>query len=390
MSTKESKVFKKTRIVHVINTDGGLKNLLMNKLIGLSERGYEVYAVSPDGKYIPDIINVGIQYHPLEICRTISPISDIKSILKFYRYLKEEKFDIIHTHTAKAGVIGRVAAYLAGVPIIIHTYHGLPFYEGQEKITHTFYLIIERVMALISSHLLSQNKGDLEILLKYNFKNAKSITYEGSGVNISLIEKKINLDKIDELRNELCVEGKKVIGFFARMELIKGYEMFFSALQELSKRNFDYISLIGGDGPLRDNLKSLSRELGIEERVKFLGWRDDIYNLIFLCDIVVSTSRKEGIPRTIMEAMTLKKPIIATNVNGTNEVVVNQITGFLIEWGDIENFADHIIKVLSDPLLAERLGQTGRSNIEQTLTEDKVIDRLDALYRKLENRIKNK
>src|SRR5699024_10369552 len=151
--------------------------LMLNKLNGLKELGYDVHAITPPGQYEEDINNSGITFHSLPMEREISILKDMASILNMIKLLKKEKFDIVHTHSAKDGVIGRIAAKIAKVPIIIHTAHGLPFYEGQSKIRFTVYKFIEKMTGKTCDILLSQNKQDMDNLIRYNIGNKNNVFF---------------------------------------------------------------------------------------------------------------------------------------------------------------------------------------------------------------------
>jgi glycosyltransferase involved in cell wall biosynthesis len=371
------------KILHIINTNGGLAKLLLNKLIGLKELGYDIYAIAPEGNYADEIFKSNIKYYPVHINRDICVKDDLRSIYEILDILKKLNIDIVHTHTAKAGIIGRIAAKLAGVPFILHTYHGLPFFKGQSKSIYFTYLTIEKIAALLTKVILSQNRDDLEILGKYKFKKKEYLLYEGSGINIDNIESSLSRERAEKLREQLNLSDKFVIGYFARFEPVKRHSFFLRSLRKVIDVNSKVVCIMAGSGYLEDNIRSEVRRLGLQENVVFLGYRKNILDYLNICEIICLASSKEGIPRILMEAMALKKPVIATNVKGTREVVLDRYNGVIVENGNAEAFSSAILDLLNNDAIRKTLGNNGRKFIEENYDESIVIKRLDNIYKNL-------
>ena len=369
------------KIVHVATREVSVEKLLKDKLSLLRDGGYEVYAVASGKHYVNDIAAEGVRYKHIPMSYMINPFIDILSVFLMTRYFRKERFDIVHTHTAKAGIIGRVSARLAGVPIVLHSYHGIHFYEGQNELLKYFYSRIEKLVGRMTDMVFSQNKGDIDKLVFGKVLPRQKVLYEGNGVNIKKLDKLRNDADIHELKRQLSInEAVPVIGCFARFEAIKGHVFFFKSLKRLLRVYPDAVCLVAGDGPLKKNLESLAFNLGIHRNLRFLGWREDIQCLHSVIDILVLSSQKEGIPRAVMEAMAAKKPVVATDVPGTKEIVIHQHTGILVPYGNEEALCDAISEIVKDKEKAARYGENGKARIEQEFDERMVVKRILKAY----------
>ena len=372
------------RIVHVATREVSVEKLLKNKLKLLRDEGHEVYAVASGNHYVNAITSEGIQYKHIPMSYRINPIMDILSLLLMTWYFRKERFHLVHTHTAKAGIIGRISARLAGIPVVIHSYHGIPFYEGQNKLLKYIYSKIEQLIGRITDMAFSQNQGDIDELVFNHVLPQEKILYEGNGVDIEKLDALRSDANVHKLRRQLAIdECVTVIGCFARLEPVKGHTFLLNAFEKLLRVRPDVVCLIAGDGPLRRDLESLAQKLRIHQNLRFLGWIDDIQPLHALIDILVLPSQKEGIPRTVMEAMTASKPVVATNVPGTREIVIHQHTGILVPYGDEQAMCDALLAIVKDKEKANRYGKNGREQIEGEFDERLVIKRILKAYTNL-------
>lgn len=361
--------------------------ILEDKLYEISKLGYDVSIISSEDAEDTDFFKEHcISQYYVNMNRKINIIDDLVSIIKMTKLLKKENFDIVHTHTAKAGFIGRISAKLSGTKLIIHTSHGLPYYEGQNKVKYTIYKFLEIIASKFCDYVGSQNKEDLIKIQEY--VNQSQTFYEGNGVNLERLDAiydNIREEELESLRKSLNLDKDKVILLVgARLESVKNHKLLIEALNILKRQGIEnYYCLLAGRGPLEEDLKMKIKKYKLEKNIKLLGFRKDIYNLIKLSDAVLLTSEKEGIPRIIMESMAFYKPIVATNVLGTRELVIDRKTGLLSKYPDEQQLAQNISKVIEDKNLRKELGQEGRRQIEENFTEKKVASRLDILYSKV-------
>lgn len=374
------------KIAHICTSRLTYK-VLQDKIILLSKEGYEIDMISsaegPDTSVFKEN-NVGQIY--VDMDRNIRLIKDIKSILAMTKVLKKEKYDIVHTHTAKAGIIGRISGRLAKVPVVIHTSHGLPFFEGQNKIKYSIFKALELFGLKISDYYGSQNEEDLNIMQKYAKK--EKLFYEGNGVDVVKMDRiynSISDEELNNLRNELKISTGNIIMLMgARFEGVKNHDLLLKSLSVLKDKGINnFTCMLAGQGELESEIRKKVNEMNLDENIIFLGYRKDIYKFIKLSDIVALTSIKEGIPRIIMESMYFRKPIIATDVLGTRELVVNNETGFMTSLGDYESMAENIENLIKHEELRIKLGNNGKRRVDEKFTEQLVIKRLDNLYSKI-------
>lgn len=359
--------------------------ILQDKLYEISKLGYDVSIISSEDAQDTEFFKKhGINQYYVDMNRKINIIDDIKSIRSMIKLIKREKFDVIHTHTAKAGFIGRISAKLSGTKLIVHTSHGLPYYEGQNKIKYTIYKLLEIIASKFCHYVGSQNREDLEKIQEY--VNESRTFYEGNGVNLERLDeinKSIADLELDEIRDELGINKENVVFLVgARLEAVKNHNLLLDALKLLKDQEIsNYYCLLAGGGPLEEDLRLKVKEYNLQENVKFLGFRNDIYKLIKLSDVALLTSEKEGIPRIIMESMAFSKPVVATDVLGTRELVVNEVTGLLSRYLDEVQLANNIKEMISNEQLRKQYGKEGRIRIENEFTEALVAKRVDKLYK---------
>jgi glycosyltransferase involved in cell wall biosynthesis len=379
------------KVAHICTSSVSHK-ILMDKLSLLQKKGYEIHLISSADGYDEDFAKqYPIKLHFVHMERSINLVKDLNSIINMIKLLRKEKYDIVHTHTAKAGLIGRIAGRLSGVPLVIHTSHGLPFYEGQNKLKYSIYRFLEKVGSWFCDAIASQNKEDMKKIREYAPRN-KPIFYEGNGVDINLMDEKIkniSKDSLKELKRNLNINHKtKVILVGARFELVKGHFFLLKGLKKLKESYSDFVCLLAGKGPLEQEIHNKIKEYNLEDHVKIIGHQTNIYPYIMLADIVALTSEKEGIPRILMESMAFSKPVVATDVLGTRELVRHKETGELVPYGNVDALSKSLYSLLNDENKRKEYGFNGRNLIEQQYTEQIVVERIDSIYKEMANRKK--
>ncbi len=375
----------KIKICHVANTDKAVKFLLLPQLRFLIENGYDVSVICSSGKFVSEIEKEGIKVKVIKMKRKISPFSDLVALVKIFLYFKKEKFGIVHVHNPKPSLLGQLAAKLARVPIIINTVHGLYFQQDSSKFKRSFYIFIEKIAALCSSLIFSQNKEDIETLIKEKVSDPKKIKYLGNGVDIGKFDcKRFSEEFISKKRKELNIpEGFKVVGIVARLVEEKGYltlfEAFASVVKEFPKT---VILAIGPKEPEKSDALDLQivENYEVKNNVIFLGERNNLEELYPLMDIFVLPSYREGMPRSILEAMAEERPIITSNIRGCKEEIEDGISGILFPVGDSEKLAGSIIDLLENPAKAEEMGKNARIRAEKYFNENFIFGRIKEGY----------
>lgn len=311
-----------------------------------------------------------------ELGREISWKDDWVALWKIYRVICREKPDIIHTHTAKAGALGRIVGILYGKAVLIHTFHGHVFNGYFSKAKTVFFIWVERILALFTDRVItvSQHLKD-ELVYKYRIAPEEKI---------EVIELGFELDEL--LRLSLRENSEVVnIGIVGRLVPVKNHKMLFRVIEKLTAYSLKLKAVIIGDGEMRDELERYSRELDIQDMVEFKGWVKDLKAIYEGLDIVALASLNEGTPVSIIEAMAAAKPVVATKVGGVSNVVRDKENGYLVASNDEEVFRDRLLDLIEDPEKRKRFGEHGRESVRRRFLLDKLIRDVEGLYTSLLN-----
>ncbi|MBI3522180.1 MAG: glycosyltransferase family 4 protein [Chloroflexi bacterium] len=310
--------------------------------------------------------------------RRISVLDDLRAFVAVVRALRAYRPDIVHTHLAKAGFHGRVAARLVGVPVVIHTFHGnvLSGYFG--TLRSAIFRGIERVLAALSTRIIAISASQRAEIERIGIARAPKLFEIPLGLDLRPF-----LDPVPgALRSELGIASDRpIVGIAARLVPIKGVDVFLDACAIVARARDDTLFVIAGDGELREALEARTRELGLASRTRFLGWRADLAAVYADCDVVVLTSHNEGTPVSLIEAMTSGRAVIATDVGGVRDVV--GANGILVPDGDRDAIARAILALLGDPGRREALGRQARESVYPCFDVSGLVQRIDALYTEL-------
>lgn len=373
---------RKVKILELTSVDFVVKNLLLPLIDRLSIEGFEVHIVCSSGKRARELKKTGYKIKTIEIPRRISIIPNIISLIKIYRFIRKEKFDIVHVHAPIACVLGRIAAKIAGVPLIIYTAHGFYFHDGMARWKREFLISIEKIMDKIFTDLIfTQSKEDRETAVYKRIIDIDKIIFIGNGVDINKFNINNSNDNWLEKRKEFGIDSKaKVICFIGRIVREKGIVDLIYAFENILNDLPEAILLIIGDNEAnerdiktKNEVISLIDKFDIREKVVFTGYRNDIRNLLAMADVFVLPSYREGMPRSIIEAMAMGKPVVATNIRGCREEVFNGKTGFLVPIKNPRKLATAILKILKNEKLASKMGQNGRIRVEAEFNEEIVL-----------------
>jgi len=309
--------------------------------------------------------------------RAISPLDDLRALTGLALLARSFKPDIVHTHLAKAGALGRIAARIAGVRTVVHTYHGSVFrgYFGQRE--SAVYLGIERALARITTRIVAITSGQKADLVDLGIAPSSKIVEIPLGLDLDHFrELPAREDALSALG--LPREGRYV-AIVARLVPIKDIPTFLRAFALVTESLPDVRGLVVGDGPERGAVERLAQNLGLERRCRFLGWRADLPNVYAASDVVALTSLNEGSPVSVIEAMASGRAVVATAVGGVPDVV-SEATGILVPVGDHRGFADAIVSLLRDPDRRAELGRKGREVAVRRFASDRLVADIDRLY----------
>jgi len=322
------------KISHITTTDISLHLLLFNQIKAIQAAGFDVAGISSPGPDVPHLQQNNIPHISVPITRTITPFKDLLALWRLYRLFKQEQYTIVHTHTPKPGLLAQVAARLAGTPIIINTLHGFYFHAETPYRIRQFYIFLEKIAALCSDAILSQNPEDIQTAIKENICRPEQISWLGNGIDVERFDRaKISEQTRQELSLELGIDlNRPVIGFVGRLVAEKGILELLEATRSIIKTHPDIQLLIIGpyDQEKADAIHpNIAQAYGLEKHCVFTGRRQDMPELYSLMDIFVLPSHREGFPRSPMEASAMGVPSIATNIRGCRESVKDGINGFL-------------------------------------------------------------
>jgi glycosyltransferase involved in cell wall biosynthesis len=368
----------KFKIIQVCAIDTTMDKLLRELNTSILKEGYILTGVCSNGNATQELINEGFNIVNVNIDRGIKPIANLKSIWNMYKLFKKLKPDIVHVHTPVAAALGRISSKLAGVPIIVYTAHGFYFHENMRPVVYKLILLVEKFMAkYFTDFLFTQSKEDAQVALENGFKCKDRILAIGNGVDIC---GKFNPDNVDErkislLRKEFNLnEGDRVITFVGRLVREKGILDLLEAFSVLYRDNVRL--LVVGDvfqGDRDIHTITLIEDYKKEKNIIFTGNRTDISNILCITDIFCLPSYREGMPRSIIEAMAMRCAVIATNIRGSREEVVDGHTGYLVNPSDPKDILDRIIRLLDDEILMDSMKHAGRKRAEELYDEKRVV-----------------
>jgi len=312
------------------------------------------------------------------LVRRIDPVFDLLAFLLILRLIVRERPSIVHTHTSKAGVLGRLAAKMAGAPLTVHTPHGHVFYGHFSPIVSRIFLVIERILAHITDCTVALTEGEKQDYIKFGVSQAKSTVTIHSGVNVELFREPKG--DIEWIKRSLGI-GKKelVVGSVGWLLPVKGPLNLLKAMERVWQTYPDTRLLFVGKGELEGSLKKEALGMGFSDRVSFLGWRDDIPEIMHLIDIFVLPSLNEGMGRVLVEAMAAGRPVVASNVGGIPGLISHEENGLLLPPGNIEALAEGIELLLSDEAKRKRLGENGKKDVDKYGLEP-MLSKIDLLY----------
>jgi len=318
-----------------------------------------------------------------DLGREIRPLHDLRTVWRLIRIIRREQPHIVHTHTAKAGALGRVAAILCGVPVIVHTFHGHVLRGYFSPAKTAVYRGIERVLAGRTDRLLTVTDRVGQELKALGVGRPEQ--YRTLPLGFDLAPLLMAERRRGELRAELQVGEAPLVGIVARLVPIKAHEVFLAMAGRVHQADPRVRFLIVGDGELRASLERRVQDLGLTGAVRFLGWRADIDKLYADLDVVALTSRNEGSPVALIEAMAAGVPVVSTEVGGVADVVEHGVTGLLAAMDDDAALAGHVAKLLGDRESGRRMGQAGRTRVAATYGAGRLVADIEALYEELLN-----
>lgn len=372
----------KLKVLHVVSVPGvgGAQVYVEATARRLAGLGYDVaVACSDDPALVARYAGV-VTVHPMPIPYRAAPWRDLRFFARLLRLMRRERFDVVQTSAAKASLFGRLAARLVGVPVVIFTAHGFPFHDFMHPLPRLALRTLERLMSRwCTDMVVSVSEVDRHAAIAEGIVPADRIVTIQNGIDLSAAVP----DRVSARWALGLDPSEPVVGMVARLAPQKAPDDFVRTAALVARQVPATTFLVVGDGPLRGDLERLARELGISERVRFLGFRDDVPRILAALDVFALTSLWEGLPLTILEAMACRAPVVATAVNGVPEIVEDGRTGLLAPPQDTAQLATHLIALLKDPERARAMGEAGRQRVREHFDVERTVAQLSDLYQRL-------
>ncbi len=381
------------KILHICAIGGTVEALLRPQIDYFLSQNLSVEVACSPGSEVEKLQQQGYKIHPIQIDRRISPLRNLRSIYQLTQLIRQNQYDLVHVHTPIAAVLGRIAAKLAGVKRIVYTAHGFPFHDRSSPSEYHFYFTIEKLAAFITDLILTQNYEDIATAKKFNLCPPTKLRYLGNGVDIHRFQRdRLNPTHQIELRKSLGIPDNTdlIIGTIGRITKKKGSGYLIEAAAKLLPHYPNLQVLVIGSQlssdpePFQKELTQKIKSLGMEKNVILTGERPDIPEILGLLDIfTLPTFTHEGLPRSIVEAMSMNLPVVTTDIRGCREAVIHGKTGLIVPPKNTKKLAEALGILLSNYELRQSYGQASRQRVEVDYDEELVFKRLSKYYQDL-------
>ena len=389
----------KTRVIHIITRldKGGSAETTLHIVSSLNMEKYDVFlahglsresnmSIMEKEVVESDLLLAeakGVRVFALpSLVRRLSFKNDLLAFINIYRLIKRIRPHIVHTHTSKAGLLGRLASFLARVPIIIHTPHGHVFHSYYGPVMTKVFVFAEKILSFITDKITALTNRERDEHLEEGIASIEKYVVIHSGV---MLDRLMNMSvDAGAVRGEFGIaQDSNVIGVVGRLVPIKGHKYLVSAAKRIIKEFRNTVFVFVGDGYLSSRLERQAESVGVRKNIIFTGWRKDAVEILDLFDILVLPSLNEGMGKVLVEGMALGKPIIASNVGGIIDLVRNGENGILVPPGDSDALGEAILQLLKDKNLSEKLGKNGKAMVYPEFDASVMVKQIDDLYESL-------
>jgi glycosyltransferase involved in cell wall biosynthesis len=381
------------KVMHIIArlNIGGAAVYVIELVEQLNALGYDARLIcgmvgtsEGDMRYIADERHVPVQVLP-RLGREISFLGDLSTVFQLWRLMRRERPDIVHTHTAKAGLVGRFAAWLSGVPVIVHTFHGHVFAGYFGGLKTRLFLQLERLCARLSTRIVTLSP-DLkrDLVTVYRIAPADKIEVIELGFDLRKLLEAEQWASPFRLEQNIP-EDARLIGIVGRLVPIKNHELFFAAAKLVLEQFPAAYFAVVGDGERRTELEALAHALGIADHVRFTGWISDPVPVYAALDVLVLCSKNEGLPVSLIEAMAAGVPVVATAVGGVNDLLEGGRLGAIVPPDDAAALSGAILNILpmTNAIAAQKIAAAAVEAVRDRYDIGQSAAKTDALYRRL-------
>jgi glycosyltransferase involved in cell wall biosynthesis len=382
----------KIKVLYISQATGGVQRHVIDLVLRIDKSRFETAAICPprdlikgvslDKESFPEAFKrAGVRVYPVTMRRKINPVSDLAALWRIYAFLKKERFDVVHTHSSKAGFLGRLAARMAGVPAIVHTPHNFAF-DRPRRMTWSiaFFGLLEKFAGFFCDRVFAVCRDEQELAVSLGVLPAEKITLISNSIDAPRLDQGVNSET---KRTELGIrQGERLIVSVGRLAAQKSPKDFVRAADIVLHKMPDARFLFLGDGPLFKEIDRLIRKKNLESRVKILGWRNDTAEVIAASDIFVLSSLWEVLPNySLLDAMGLGKPVVITATSGSGDMVKNGFNGYVVPVADPEAMAEAILKLLKlPPAGLKTMGKNSREVFDKRPSPDEIVKMIEDTY----------
>lgn len=373
---------KKVKILHiqVLPIMSGVQKAMLDILKRLDRNKYQITILcNAEGELTAAAARLNIDYIILpELKREINPLFDVFAFIKLIRLIKQNRFLLVHTHSSKSGFIGRLAARAAGAKCVVHTVQGFAFHEYSSRLATFVIGLMERIAGLVTDHIIFVNHYDRKVAMTMRLGAAERMVTIPNGIDLSQFHPDATVPVPSDLLGIQKSGG--IVGMVARLWEQKAPQDFIRSIPVVVNAIPDAKFLVIGDGHLKNQLVKLSQELNVSDNVLFLGWRQDVKALLQMLDVFVLTSLWEGLSVSILEAMASGKPVVATQIKGNNELVIDGETGFLVPAKNPQMVGEKVLSLLMNRTLAQKMGLKGYQRVRENFSIENTVSKINQLY----------
>jgi glycosyltransferase involved in cell wall biosynthesis len=380
------------RVLHVITrfvVGGAMENTLLTVLGQMRDPRYEVTLYSgidlgPEGNLHDAAraqgVNLILTPH---LIRSIRPLTDLRALVELTRFIRAGRYHVVHTHATKAGIIGRLAARLAGAPVVIHTLHGLVFHDYQNAHVNRIYIALKRFCARFTDHMIAVSDATAKGALGAGIGDPARLEIIFSGMELAPFLTADERLERNALRRRFGLPANApVVGKVGRLFPLKGHAQFLEAAAKIHAERPDVHFLLVGNGILRADLEAEVAARGLAPVVHFAGLIPpaEVPAAIAAMDVVVHTSLREGIARVLPQALAVGRPVVTFALDGAPEVIEDGKSGYLLPPLDAAGIAARVLALLADPELRRTMAAYGRAFVEREFPVEHMVERIDAVY----------
>jgi glycosyltransferase involved in cell wall biosynthesis len=366
------------KICQLCTVDFTLYHFLLPLMIEMRKAGHDVVGVCADGALLGPVRDAGFRVETAPLARSFNPLRAIRSFVGMYKLLRRERFDLVHVHTPAAAFVGRLAARLAGVPRIVYTAHGFYFHEHMPWPKRSLVVALEWLAGRFTHTLFTQSEEDAAAARRLGLCRTGDVLAIGNGSDPSRFCPSTDADSRQQLRASLGVaDARPVIVMIGRLVAEKGYKDLVKAMGALDAPLWIIGERLPSDhaSTIDDTLRAIEEDPVLSRKIKLLGYRSDVPDLLRAGDIFVLPSHREGMPRSIIEAMLTGLPVVATNIRGSRELLVDGETGILVPVGAANDLSAALQKLIEDSAMRSRMGVAGLNRARDLYDEAKIIRR---------------